>query len=101
MRLLAIACLVVAVAVGLWAAYPQPAGEKNLAKAVDDLQTELEQVKEELSRLKGGRKWTRFWVGNIVRHINQCATHSDERRRDGPMCQWLTGFTSTPGWSDE
>ncbi len=101
MRLLAIACLMAAVAVGLWATNPQPAGEKNLAKAVDDLQAELEQVKEELSHLKGGRKWTHFWLENTLRHIDQCSIHSDERHGDGPGCQWRTGFTSTPGWSDE
>jgi len=97
MKLLAIACLMVAVAVGLWA-----------TKAVDDLQAELEQVKaeleqvkKELPRLKGGRKWTYFWLGNVLRHIDQCATHSDKRKADGPMCQWFTGFGSTPSWSDE
>ena len=77
-----------------------PAADQNMAKAIEDLQAELASVKKELSRLRGYRKWSKFWISTTVTHVNQCGTHSDKRHADGPECTWIKGFTYTPGMSE-
>ena len=39
-------------------------------KVVYDLQAELVRVKDQVSQLKGYRKWPGFWLSKALTHIN-------------------------------